>query len=144
MTTEKPSSLQERVTPPFFARVAVIGAGISGLFAARTLADHGLPVTVFDKGRGVGGRMSTRRVDGRPCFDHGAQYFTARDLRFRQYVQSWLEQGVVAHWPNTESNPSHKIVVFRNGAVTETKDANERFVGVPSMNASLLGRHVLV
>ena len=56
--------------------VAVIGAGISGLFAARTLADRGLNVKVFDKGRGLGGRMSTRRVDGKSCFDHGAQYFT--------------------------------------------------------------------
>ena len=45
------------------ATVAVIGAGISGLFAARTLRDHGVSVTVFDKSRGVGGRMSTRRTD---------------------------------------------------------------------------------
>ena len=132
------STYLKRVATPRFdpvARVAVIGAGISGLFAARTLADHGLPVTVFDKGRGVGGRMSTRRVDGKPCFDHGAQYFTARDLRFQRCVQSWLEQGVVARWPNPESDPSHKIVVLKNGEVTETEDANERFVGVPSMNA---------
>ena len=44
--------------------VAVVGAGISGLFAARTLADHGLEVRVFDKSRGSGGRCSTRRDVG--------------------------------------------------------------------------------
>ena len=128
----------KRVSKPRFdpvARVAVIGAGISGLFAARTLADHGLPVAVFEKGRGVGGRMSTRRVDGQPCFDHGAQYFTARDPRFQRYVQSWLEQGVVGRWPDLESHPSHKIVVFNNGERTEKDDSNPRFVGAPSMNA---------
>ena len=116
-------------------RVAVIGAGISGLFAARTLADHGLPVTVFDKGRGVGGRMSSRRVDGESRFDHGAQYFTARDRRFKRYVKSWLKQDVVARWPDLKSDPSQKIVVLKNGVVTEKPDSNRRYVGTPSMNA---------
>ena len=116
-------------------RVAVIGAGISGLFAARTLADHGLPVTVFDKGRSVGGRMSSRRVDEQSSFDHGAQYFTARDVRFKRYVKSWLEQGVVARWPDSDRDPSQKIVVLKNGSATEKDDSNERFVGSPSMNS---------
>ena len=113
---------------------AVIGAGISGLFAARTLADHGVKVTVIDKGRGIGGRMSTRRVNGRPCFDHGAQYFTARDARFQRYVEAWIEQGIVARWPDSENNPSQKLVVFKDGQRTEKSDTHERFVGVPAMN----------
>ena len=121
-------------------RVAVIGAGISGLFAARTLADHGLPVTVFDKGQGVGGRTSSRRVDGQLCFDHGAQYFTARDDRFKRYVDTWAEQGVVARWPETQIDSPQKIVVLENGKVTEKPDSNERFVGSPSMNA--VSRHL--
>ncbi len=116
-------------------RVAVIGAGISGLFAARTLADHGLSVTVFDKGRGVGGRMSTRRFDGQPSFDHGAQYFTARDGRFQRYVRSWIKQGIVAQWPNIESNPAQNIVVLKNGHKSRKQDSNARFVGIPGMNS---------
>ena len=116
-------------------RVAVIGAGISGLFAARTLADHGLPVTVFDKGRAVGGRMSSRRVDDESRFDHGAQYFTARDKRFKRYVKSWLEEGVVARWPDPQSDSSQKIVVLKNGHLTEKSDSNKRYVGSPAMNA---------
>ncbi len=127
-----------RVLTPRFEpvpRVAVIGAGISGLFAARTMADHGLNVTVFDKGRGVGGRMSTRRVDGEPRFDHGAQYFTARDPRFQRYVESWMRQNIVDRWPNSKSNPSQNIVVFQNGERTQKPDSNERFVGTPTMNS---------
>ncbi|QEG23709.1 FAD-dependent oxidoreductase [Mariniblastus fucicola] len=116
-------------------RVAVIGAGISGLFAARTLADHGVPVTVFDKGRGVGGRMSTRRIDGVQRFDHGAQYFTVRDARFRRYVDSWIEQGIVGRWPNPECEASHQIAVFNNGEKSIKQDSNERFVGQPGMNS---------
>ena len=42
---------------------------------------QGWAVTVFDKGRGPGGRLATRRADDLR-FDHGAQYFTARDPRF--------------------------------------------------------------
>jgi len=119
-------------------RVAVIGAGISGLFAARTLLDHGVDVTVFDKGRGVGGRMSTRSIGDRAAgytFDHGAQYFTARDSRFQRYVESWVEQGVVAKWPDAKLGTDQKIVVIKNGAIQSESQSDVRYVGVPGMNA---------
>ena len=113
--------------------VAVVGGGISGLTAARTLIDHGLTVTVFEKSRGVGGRMATRRGEQGIAFDHGAQYFTVRDERFRRYVDSWLHDGVVAAWQG-------RIAVLEHGEVQEYKSAGEdggmcRYVGVPGMNA---------
>jgi hypothetical protein len=52
-------------------RMAVVGAGVAGLTAARMLADAGRAVTVIDKGRGLGGRLATRRTDWGPV-DHGA------------------------------------------------------------------------
>ena len=109
-------------------RVAVIGAGISGMAAARTLADQGVEVEVFEKSRGLGGRMSTRRVDGKPGFDHGAQYFTARNPIFKRYVNSWIEQGLVQKW-------SGAIGSFGDGLWTPSVGSTERFVGVPSMNS---------
>jgi photolyase PhrII len=133
-----PSAYRTRVATPRFdpvPHVAVIGAGMSGLFAARAIADHGLQVTVFEKSRGVGGRMSTRRVDDEPRFDHGAQYFTARDPRFLRYVQSWQEQEIVAPWPDGTQNPPQRIVVLDRATVTEKPDNNERYVAVPAMNA---------
>lgn len=51
-------------------RVAVIGAGIAGLGAARWLSDAGVDVRVFEKSRGVGGRIASRRVEG-TVVDHG-------------------------------------------------------------------------
>lgn len=96
-------------------KVAVIGAGISGLFAARTLADHGVDVTVFEKSRGCGGRMSTRQTDQFGFFDHGAQYFTARNPHFCRYVESWVRDHVVAEWPNAKLDPSQKIAVLDQG-----------------------------
>jgi len=130
-----------KVTTPRFdpvPNVAIIGAGISGLMAARTLQDHGIRVTVFDKGRGLGGRMSTRRIgnpgDGK-TFDHGAQYFTARDRRFIRYVSSWIQQGVVAKWPDHEKGSDQKIVVLEEGIIKSESSADDRFVAVPGMNA---------
>ncbi|HEV2094774.1 MAG TPA: FAD-dependent oxidoreductase [Rubrobacter sp.] len=75
----------------------IVGAGISGLLAAGELRDAGWRVTVLDKGRGVGGRMATRRISG-AGFDHGAQFFTVRDGRFESLVDGWLAEGAAAEW----------------------------------------------
>ena len=78
-------------------RTIVVGAGLSGLVAARTLHYAGHDVTVFDKGRGVGGRLATRRIDG-AVLDHGAQFFTVRNDEFAVMVEGWLRDGVVREW----------------------------------------------
>ena len=100
------------------ATIAIIGAGMAGLACARKLAKAGMAVTLFDKGRGVGGRMATRRVEtpqGVLRFDHGAQYFTVRDPGFRAALADLPD--AVAPWLENGGDPSE-----------------ERFVGVPSMN----------
>ncbi|MEE4299356.1 MAG: deoxyribodipyrimidine photo-lyase [Pseudomonadales bacterium] len=83
-----------RSTPP---RVAVVGAGVAGLVAGRALADHGWPVTLFDKGRVPGGRLAMRTSRETPGlrFDHGAAAFGASDPRFLHYVEAWRERGLV-------------------------------------------------
>jgi predicted NAD/FAD-dependent oxidoreductase len=79
----------------------VIGAGITGLLAARSLQAAGASVTVMEKSRGLGGRMATKRV-GDAVFDHGAQFFTATDPRFIELVEGWSKAGLVAPWPDGE------------------------------------------
>ncbi|MFB0613321.1 NAD(P)/FAD-dependent oxidoreductase [Aurantiacibacter poecillastricola] len=99
--------------------IAIIGAGMAGLTCARRLSGMGHTVRVFDKGRGPGGRMSSRRVelDGKTLrFDHGAQYFTVHDERFRRQVEEWEADEIVAPWPAAKEGP---------------------WVGIPAMNAPI-------
>lgn len=110
-------------------RVAVVGAGLAGSMCARTLVDHGLDVIVFDKGRGAGGRGSTRRTDG-PTFDHGTPAFTLRDKRVGRYARSWRERGVIERWTGAFGS-------VRGGAFTPDPDTLPQFVGTPGMNAVL-------
>ena len=78
-------------------RINIVGAGLSGLMAACELHARGHEVTVFDKGRGVGGRLATRRI-GDATLDHGAQFFTVRSEEFAQHVDTWVKAGVVHEW----------------------------------------------
>ena len=96
--------------------IVIIGAGMAGLACARRLQDAGRAPLVLDKGRGIGGRMATRRVsqDGAALsFDHGAQYVTARDPDFAALLDTLTAQGAAAPWDEA-------------GRV--------RFVGVPGMS----------
>lgn len=99
--------------------IAIIGAGMAGLTCARRLSAVGHEVRLFDKGRGPGGRMSARRaeVEGETLhFDHGAQFFTARDERFLRQVEEWEAEGVAARWPAAK---------------------DDAWVGTPAMNAPI-------
>jgi renalase len=107
---------------------AMIGAGMAGLACARRLHASGARVAVFDKARGVGGRMATRRVEttaGPAQFDHGAQYFTARDPAFQDMLATAGE--AVAAWP-------HNLARLIKGK-SEPQADEPRFVGAPGMSA---------
>ncbi len=108
-------------------QIAVIGAGIAGLSCATILQNAGHTVELFDKGRGIGGRLSTRRNDLWQC-DHGAQYFTARHPEFCMQVEQWLEAGVAAQW-----NPL--LRVYQDSHWSSPKGSVNRYVGIPGMSA---------
>lgn len=102
--------------------IAIIGAGLAGLACATQLAAQGHHITLYDKARGPGGRMSTRRFAtpyGDAVADHGAQYFTARDADFQSEVANWAAHNVVTRWPDI---------------------ADDVWIGTPSMNAII--RHL--
>lgn len=107
--------------------VVVVGGGISGLACAQYLAGAGLPVWVVDKGRRPGGRAATRRF-GASSFDHGAQYFTVRDSRFRVWVETRVQEGGIRRWDG-------RVGRLRSGRLDPGDGSSERFVGVPGMDA---------
>tara|TARA_B110000438_G_scaffold18459_3_gene17136 strand:+ start:2439 stop:3437 length:999 start_codon:yes stop_codon:yes gene_type:complete len=111
----------------FSMKIAVIGAGIAGITFARQLAEKA-NVTVFEKSRGYGGRMSVRR-NGRWQFDHGTQFFTARSLQFRQLIEELARQDIVVQW-----HP--KITTIQPGKKPFRREWFEpHYVAKPSMNA---------
>lgn len=95
--------------------IAVIGAGMAGLSCAHRLAAAGFAPVIFDKGRGVGGRLATRRTSEGLQFDHGAQYVTARKDGFRELLAAMRRTGMGDVWAD--------------GA------CSKRFVGTPGMSA---------
>ncbi len=105
-------------------RVGIVGAGLSGLMAARSLQEAGFQVAVFDKGRRAGGRSNTRE-HGAYRFDHGAQFFTVRDDKVRPWVEEWIRGGWVAEW-------NGRLVRLQGSAESPAKAAT-RYVGVPGM-----------
>lgn len=119
-------------------RVAVVGAGFAGLSAARALRTRGHEVSVYEKQRVPGGRNATRKPAGIELprglsgaslsFDHGAQYFTARDDRFSAVVAEWLRDRVAAQW-------SGRIVSFDAEGWEDVEDSINRYVGTPGMSA---------
>ena len=102
-------------------RIIVVGAGLSGLMAARECVARGHEVVVFDKGRGVGGRLATRRIKD-ATLDHGAQFFTVRNDEFQKYVDDWLSAGVVREWCHGFSDEDgHPRYVGTNGMTSIAK-----------------------
>ena len=119
-------------------KIAVVGAGIAGLSAARALRARGHEVIVYEKQRVPGGRNATRKPAGIELprglagasltFDYGAQYLTARDDRFSAVVAEWLRDRVAAQW-------SARIVSFDAEGWEDVEESTARYVGTPGMSA---------
>lgn len=96
-------------------RIAVVGAGMAGLICARRLADNGFDVTLFDKSRGLGGRLATRRTDHGPI-DHGVRFLQPHHGPFGSFLDEACSAGDAASWQR------------------EGRDEPQCYVGLPTMN----------
>ncbi len=103
-------------------KTAIIGAGLSGLTCAQFLHQSGHAVTVFEKSRGLGGRLATRRVTDDLAFDHGAQFFTATSPDFSAFVENAVADYSATSWTPQLQGPIERV-------------PEPRYVGTPSMNA---------
>lgn len=113
-------------------KIAIIGAGISGLIAAKELSKIA-QVTIFDKSRGIGGRMATRRFNQDNYnfhFDHGAQFFTAKTAEFKEFCSKAKEDGIIDVW-------QARFAEITNYQITRTwlfDDHHPHYVAKPQMN----------
>jgi renalase len=118
-------------------KAAVIGAGLSGAAAARMMREEGLEPVLFDKGRGPGGRLSSRRAEtsaGLIRFDHGAQFVTAKTSSFHSFLSGAVEAGAAQLWE------ARLVSIDRGGNAHPLRQA-ERFIGAPGMNAIVKHAH---
>ena len=111
--------------------IAIVGAGMAAIACARTLVQAGHTVTVFEKSRGPGGRMSTRE-SAFGTFDHGAQYFTVRDARFTQALQT--TPGLCRPW---SANTVRVLDSHGRVAAAALPGRDAHWVPSPGMNALL-------
>jgi len=106
-------------------KVAIIGAGLTGLTAARKLKSAGAEVTVFDKSKGTGGRLSSRSFAG-GWIDHGAPYLTVSDEKFAGFLDENIAEAAIQNWAPLFSGvvrtdeQSDFIGVPRNSALTRS------------------------
>lgn len=107
------------------AHFAIVGAGMAGLSALQLLKEHGHQVTVFDKSRGSGGRLATKKV-GDASWDMGAQFMRSHNGEFTRVLHQWQKQGWVAHW-------NFQPHVIDADGIRPSPDDVERFVGISRM-----------
>lgn len=107
--------------------IAIIGTGMSGLACADGLAQD-FELSLFDKSRGLSGRLSTRRAPAH-AFDHGAQYFRAQSAPFQQWLQPFEAAGHVQRW-----TPRH-VTIAADGSQSPREDAQPKWVFAPGMSA---------
>ncbi|PPR77688.1 MAG: hypothetical protein CFH01_01407 [Alphaproteobacteria bacterium MarineAlpha2_Bin1] len=110
-------------------KIAIIGSGLSGLTLATNLINYA-EVIIFEKSRGVGGRLATRRINDFN-FDHGAQFFTVKTKEFRNLVTLLEEKNVVQRW-------DARFAEYDMSKVTHSHQWNSEYphyVGVPNMNS---------
>lgn len=115
-------------------KIAIIGSGISGSNLAYNLSQtHKANITVFEKSRGFGGRMATRYND-KYSFDHGTQYFTAKSKEFKNFLESFINKGLVKEW-------SGKFITLSESEKYDRIIYDPRYVCTPKMSS--LCRHLI-
>lgn len=75
-------------------KIAIVGAGFTGCYLAHRLQEFGVEVTIFEKSRGVGGRLATRK-EGNYCINHGTASFEAKGVAFQKFCDGLVVEGVL-------------------------------------------------
>lgn len=77
----------------------ILGCGLTGSLIARMLNEHGKNVHVIDKGRGVGGRVASRRrgttAESVVHFNHGVSNFSAKQILSSSWFEKLIEEKIL-------------------------------------------------
>lgn len=119
--------------------IGIIGASISGLIAGKRLADAGHDVTVIEKDRTIGGRLSTIELDGLHL-DFGLTHFEANTQTFKSFLKNFESDGVVKKWTD-EFGLYDGAEIYK---VDPNSDPNPKYIGTDGIQtvAEKLGRWV--
>jgi renalase len=118
-------------------KIAVVGAGIAGLTASRVLSKAGHEVVVFEKSKGLGGRMATRYAgEGlSQHLDHGVTVFKATSPDFSAFVDELAAAGLVQPW-----NDGFRFLTGGQLMEADPLISTPQFTSTKGMNA--IGRHL--
>ena len=100
----------------------VIGSGISGSTIANLL-NKKYQVSLYDKGRGPGGRASFKRIKGKIGFDHGTQYISPKTSEFKNFTNKLIKKKILKKWMGKhiflnlkkKENKKHIKIIGQNG-----------------------------
>ncbi len=107
--------------------VAVIGVGLAGISAAAKCQKQGLNIQLFDKSRGVGGRLATRR-GFETRFDHGLPCWQIQGDRTQKLTEILLAENILKPWQVANTNAN-------NPSAWETLDVEQAYVAPEGMTA---------
>ena len=110
--------------------VAVIGAGITGATLANLLKKK-FTITVFEKSRGVGGRMATRRAEPYQ-FNHGVQYFKLENKEFKYFLQPLMCNKII------KPLEANQIEILNKKVIKSTKIYNKKYYTAKSKMNSVV------
>ncbi|MEQ8525687.1 FAD-dependent oxidoreductase [Gracilimonas sp.] len=121
-------------------KIAVIGAGISGLTAGRELANAGHEVVVYEKSGGYGGRLATRYAGNKNTqkLDHGVSFFTAEAPEFKKLISELAGKEIITTWEGKFANRNS------NGKITFRENESPYYYAPKGMNTigKYLGRNL--
>ncbi|WP_036487632.1 NAD(P)/FAD-dependent oxidoreductase [Myxosarcina sp. GI1] len=108
--------------------VAIVGAGMAGLTCARQLQQQGYRVIVLEKSRGVGGRVTTRRVGDRLTIDRGLPWLEVQGEQTQKLIEQLQQEAIIEPWNGRVYR------LNRQGKIQPT-EAKNRYVAPQGINA---------
>lgn len=103
-------------------KIAIIGAGFSGLAAASYLANQGMQVTVFEKNSMPGGRAGKIEANGF-TFDKGPNLYWLPDIYKRFFEQ--FNKSPEDYYQLNRLNPSYRVYFAKNDYLDIPADIEE-------------------